>query len=69
MLRKNLVLEWAISSTRTKLQSGGARILNPASHGTGVIAGGAVRSVLESVEFTMYYLNLKDHQPHSVVNF
>jgi hypothetical protein len=29
-------------------------------HGTGV-AGGAVRSVLESVGITMYYLNL-DHQ-------
>ena len=51
--KKNLVRIPIIKQTlphEQKGKFGGARVfLKPASHGTGVIAGGAVRSVLESV--------------------
>jgi len=51
--KKNLVRIPIIKQTlphEQKGKYGGARVfLKPASHGTGVIAGGAVRSVLESV--------------------
>ena len=51
--KKNLVRIPIINNTlphEQKGKFGGARVyLQPASHGTGVIAGGAVRSVLESV--------------------
>ncbi len=51
--KKNLVRIPIINHTlphEQKGKFGGARVyLQPASHGTGVIAGGAVRSVLESV--------------------
>jgi len=51
--KKNLVRIPILNQTlphEQKGKFGGARVfLKPASHGTGVIAGGAVRSVLESV--------------------
>ena len=51
--KKNLVRIPIINQTlphEQKGKYGGARVfLKPASHGTGVIAGGAVRAVLESV--------------------
>lgn len=51
--KKNLVRIPIISATlphEVKGKFGGAKVfLKPASHGTGVIAGGAVRSVLDSV--------------------
>ncbi len=51
--KKNLVRIPIINHTlphEQKGKFGGARVfLKPASHGTGVIAGGAVRAVLESV--------------------
>ena len=51
--KKNLVRIPIINATlphEQKGKFGGARVfLKPASHGTGVIAGGAVRAVLDSV--------------------
>jgi small subunit ribosomal protein S5 len=51
--KKNLIKVPIINGTIPHLQKGkfdGARVLiKPASHGTGVIAGGAMRAVLESV--------------------
>ena len=59
---KNLVKVPVINHTiphQTTARYGGADIfLRPASHGTGLIAGGAVRAVLESAGYMMYFQNL-----------
>ena len=61
--KKNLIKVPIAKGTVPHTQKGkygGAQVmLKPASDGTGVIAGGAMRAVLESVKFTMYWQNHK----------
>jgi len=70
--KKNLVKIPILHGTVPHEQSakfGGARVfLKPAAHGTGVIAGGAMRSVLESVGITDVLAKSKgSSNPHNVV--
>ncbi|MBA3899712.1 MAG: 30S ribosomal protein S5 [Bacteroidetes bacterium] len=70
--KKNLIKVPIIKGTVPHEQYGkfgGARVfLKPASHGTGVIAGGAMRSVLESVGITDVLAKSKgSSNPHNVV--
>ncbi len=70
--KKNLVRIPLINGTLPHEQVGkygGARIfMRPASHGTGVIAGGGMRAVLESVGVTDVLAKSKgSSNPHNVV--
>jgi len=70
--KKNLVEVPLLRGTIPHEQAGkygGARVfIKPASHGTGVIAGGAMRAVLESVGVTDVLAKSKgSSNPHNVV--
>lgn len=70
--KKNLIKVPVMKGTIPHAQEaryGGAQVfLKPASHGTGVIAGGAMRAVLESVGITDVLAKSKgSSNPHNVV--
>lgn len=70
--KKNLVKVPVLKGTVPHEQSakfGGAEVLiRPASHGTGVVAGGAMRAVLESVGVTDVLAKSKgSSNPHNLV--
>lgn len=70
--KKNLIRVPVINGTIPHEQNGkygGARVfIRPAAHGTGVIAGGAMRAVFESVGITDVLAKSKgSSNPHNVV--
>ena len=70
--KKNLVRVPVLKGTiphGVEVRFGGAQVfLKPASHGTGVVAGGAMRAVLESVGITDVLAKSKgSSNPHNLV--
>ena len=70
--KKNLTRVYVLKGTvphEQEAKFGGARVLiMPASHGTGVVAGGAMRAVLESVGVTDVLAKSKgSSNPHNLV--
>jgi small subunit ribosomal protein S5 len=70
--KKNLVRVPVLKGTiahEVEVRFGGAQVfMKPASHGTGVVAGGAMRAVLESVGITDVLAKSKgSSNPHNLV--